>query len=164
VPKLFVGAWLPPKVQEALAAYPRPSMTDVRWSTPEQWLVSLRPLGDVLTPKVSAVADALRFELDGAPKAKVAFGPVFREGWLMAEVTGLAELVEVVFEATLELVPATHRTTWTPHVVLARGRCPEELVAPLEGRWTLDHVVLARATRTKAGPGYETVEEFPLGA
>jgi 2'-5' RNA ligase len=139
-------------------------MTDVRWSTPEQWLVSLRPLGDVLTPRVPALADALRFELDGAPKAKVAFGPVYREGWLLAEVTGLADFVEVVFEATLELVPATHRTTWTPHVVLARGRCPKELVAPLTARWTLDHVVLARATRTKAGPGYETVEKFPLGA
>lgn len=163
MPKLFVGAWLPPEVRSALADYPRPAVGDVRWSTPEQWLVSLRPLGDVDARRADAVADALRFELDGAPKAKAAFGPVFREGWLMAEVTGLAELVEVVFEATLELVPATHRTTWTPHVVLARGRCPKELVAPLSASWTVGEVVLARATRSKDGPGYETVEAFPLG-
>lgn len=163
MPKLYVGAWLPPKVQQAVAAYPRPPAADVRWSTPSQWLVSMRPLGDVAAAAVPSIADALRFELDGAPKANVAFGEVHREGWLMASVTGLEELVEVVFEATLEVVPATHRTTWQAHVVLARGRCPKELVAPLSARWTVGEVVLARGTRTNEGPGYETVEKFALG-
>lgn len=164
MPKLFVGAWLPPKVRAVLADYPRPAVGDVRWSTPEQWLISLRPLGDVTADRVSALADALRFELDGAPKAKAAFGPVRREGWLLADVTGLEDLVDVVFDSTMQLVPATHRTSWTAHVVLARGRCPKELVAPLTAKWTVGEVVLARATRTKAGPGYETVAALALGA
>jgi 2'-5' RNA ligase len=163
VPKLFVGAWLPKKVQAVVADYPRPAVGDLRWSTPSQWLVSLRPLGDVLAATVPAVADALRFELDGAPRVTVAFGPVYRDGWLMVPVLGLEELVEVVFDATIEQVPATHRTTWLAHVVLARGRATKELEQPISARWTVDELVLAKATRTKEGPGYDDIETFRLG-
>jgi 2'-5' RNA ligase len=79
-------------------------------------------------------------------------------------VLGLEDLVEVVFEATTELVPATHRHTWLAHVVLARGRATKELEHPIAAGWTVGEVVLARATRTTAGPGYETIEKFSLGA
>jgi 2'-5' RNA ligase len=163
VPKLFVGTWLPKKVQQVVADYPRPPAGDLRWSTSSQWLVSLRPLGDVPTAVVPALADALRFELDGAPKVKVAFGPVYRDGWLMVPVTGLEELVEVVFEATTALVPVTHRSTWLAHVVLGRGRATKELVQPLAATWTVTSVSLAKATRSTDGPGYEDIEAFALG-
>ena len=163
MPKLFVGAWLPTKVQQAVAGYPRRDVVDVRWSTPSQWLVSIRPLGDVLTGVVPDLVDALRFELDGAPKAKVRFGQVYREGWLMVQVDGLAELTSVVFEATEPVVPVTHRQDWHAHVVLARGRVPKELAQPLAASWIVSSVVLAKATRSKDGPGYEDIETFPLG-
>ena len=45
--QLFVGVWPPPRVQKLLSDYPRPNRNGVRWSTPSQWLVKLRPLGHV---------------------------------------------------------------------------------------------------------------------
>ena len=164
MPKLFVGAWLPPKVQQVVADYPRPAAGDVRWSTPSQWLVNIRPMGDCPAAVIPALADALRFELDGAPKVKVTFAPVYREGWLMVPVSGLEDLVSVVFDATEPIVPVTHRQQWRAAVVLARGRATKELEQPLTAGWTVSSVSLAKATRTKDGPGYEDVEVFPLGA
>lgn len=159
--QLFVGAWAP---QDALTDYPRAAFADLRWSTPSQWLVTLRPLGHVDDATAALVADALAAELDGAPGATATVTAVERDGWLMARVGGLDELRDVVFEATLPVVPATHRTTWQPSVVLARGRTPKEAIAALDASWPVGEVVLARATRTAEGPGYETVASFPLGA
>jgi len=164
MPKLFVGAWLPPKVQRVVADYPRPAATDVRWSTPAQWLVNIRPLGDVPAGAAPDLVEALGFELDGAPKVNAAFGPVYREGWLMVPVTGLEELVNVVFEATEPIVPVTHRRDWHAQLALARGRATKELVQPLSASWTVASVSLAKATRSKEGPGYADLEIFPLGA
>lgn len=161
--RLFVGAWLPAEGQGTVADYPRPPTTDVRWSTPSQWLISIRPLGGVHASVVPDLIDALRFELDGAPALEVRFGSVYREGWLMVHVDGLEELTAVVFEATEPVVPVTHRQTWHAHVVLARGKVPKELVQPLTGSWTVTSVVLAKATRGKDGPGYEDIERFSLG-
>ena len=164
MPKLFVGAWLPPKVQRVLADYPRPSQGDLRWSTPSQWLVNIRPLGDVAAALIPGLVDALERDLDGAPKVKASFGPVYREGWLMAPVLGLDDLRDVVFEATEELVPLVIRRPWNVGLVLARGKATKELVQPLPAAWTVDRVCLAKATRTKDGPGYDDIETFALGA
>jgi 2'-5' RNA ligase len=45
--RLFVAVRLPPEVAARLAALERPALPGVRWSVPDQWLVKLRPLGQV---------------------------------------------------------------------------------------------------------------------
>jgi 2'-5' RNA ligase len=162
--QLFVGVWPTPKVQKTLAGYPRPEMPGLRWSTPSQWLVAIRPLGHVPDRVVPALEEALRHELDGAPRLRASLGTPLHGEWLRAPVTGLEELQEVVFEVTEPLVPRTHpHNPWTTNLVLARGRSPKELVAPLSASWTVSSVSLARAVRSRPGPGYEDLLALPLG-
>ena len=162
--QLFVGVWPSPKVRETLSEYPRPKRDGVRWSTPSQWLVKIRPLGHVADRIVPELVETLREELDGAPRVKVSLGTPLHGEWLRSPVNGLDELVDVVFEVTEPLIPRTHpHNEWVPHLVLARGRSPKELVAPLAASWTVASVSLAKATRTREGAGYEDVVTFPLG-
>ena len=162
--QLFVGVWPPPKVMKTLAEYPRPKVTDLRWSTPAQWLVKIRPLGHVPDGVAAQLIETLRFELDGAPKVKVHFGQVTRKGWLHVPVEGLDDLGAVVFDVTEPLVPVTHPQPFLAELTLARGpKVPSEAVAQLSAGWTVDRVSLAKGTKTKDGPGYEDVEVFRLG-
>ena len=104
--RLFVAVRPPPEVVALLSALDRPALPGVRWSLPEQWLVKLRPLGQVDERVVPALRDALGAELDGAPAVACRLGPVTRRlggQWLGAPVHGLDELAAVVFEATQEL-------------------------------------------------------------
>lgn len=68
--RLAVAVWPPPKVIEVLVAFERPEVAGVRWSTPEQWMVKLRPLGHVDERVVPQLVEVLEFELDGAPAAR----------------------------------------------------------------------------------------------
>lgn len=71
---------------------------------------------------------------------------------------------DVVFEVTELLVPRTHpQSDWSAHLVLARGRSPKDLLAPLDASWTVTSVSLAQSVRTPGGPGYEDVAVFSLG-
>lgn len=165
MPQLFVGVWPAPKAMTALHDYPRPDGA-TQWSAPAQWLVNVRPLGNVADATVATLVDALAFELDGMPKPKATLRTPLHGEWLRSPVTGLDELRDVVFEATTPIVPITHPKSvpWPVTLVLSRGRAPKELVVPLEVSWTVAEVVLAKGTRTKEGHAYETVETIPLGA
>jgi hypothetical protein len=114
---------------------------------------------------IPRLVDVLTFELDGMPKPKASLTTPRHGEWLRVEVAGLDELRDVVFEATVPVVPITHPKSlpWAPQLPLNRGRSPKELVHPLSATWTVGEVVLARGTRTKAGHGYETLEAIPLG-
>jgi hypothetical protein len=116
--------WPPRRIVDVLATLDRPAVEGVRWSTPPQWMVKVRPLGavnDRLIPELIAVLDA---ELDGAPPVHCVLGPVTRRlggQWLGAPVHGFEDLAAVVFEATEGLVPVTHPQPFHADVVLARG-------------------------------------------
>jgi hypothetical protein len=99
-------------VVAVLSALDRPAIPGVRWTTPEQWLVKVRPLGHVDDRVVPPLLEVLEAELDGAPPVGCVLGPATRRlggQWLGAPVAGLEELAAVVFEATEELIPVTHR-------------------------------------------------------
>jgi len=119
---LFVAVRPPAEVLARLLALDRPALPGVRWSTPEQWLVELRPLGHVTGRVVPPLCDALAAGLDGAPAVTCRLGPATRRlggQWLGAPVTGLDDLAAVVFEATEELVPVTHPQPFPADLVLA---------------------------------------------
>ena len=62
MPRLFVAVRPGPEVVALLSALDRPAPPGVRWSTPEQWLVKLRPLGHVRDRVVGPLSDALARE------------------------------------------------------------------------------------------------------
>jgi hypothetical protein len=155
-------------VVAVLSALDRPAIPGVRWSTPEQWLVKVRPLGHVDDRVVPPLLDVLEAELDGAPPVRCVLGPVTRRlggQWLGAPVAGLDELAAVVFEATGELVPVTHPQPFQADVVLARGRVPKELAGrPVAASWTAHSVALVADRSSPGAARYEDLAVFPLGA
>jgi 2'-5' RNA ligase len=164
--RLFVAVRPPPEVVALLAALERPAVPGVRWSTPDQWLVKLRPLGHVADRVVGPLCAALEAELDGAPAAACRLGPATRRlggQWLGAPVSGLDDLAAVVFEATQELVPVTHPQPFQADVVLARGRVPRELAGrPVAGSWTARSVALVADRSSPRGARFEDLASFPL--
>jgi hypothetical protein len=58
--RLSVATWPPPDVMAVLSELHRPPVPGVRWSTPEQWMVKVRPLGHVDDRTVPLLIDAHR--------------------------------------------------------------------------------------------------------
>src|SRR5271169_1704692 len=56
--RLFVAVSLPPDVMSVVGELPRPELASLRWTTEDQWHITLRFLGEVEEP--GAVADALK--------------------------------------------------------------------------------------------------------
>jgi 2'-5' RNA ligase len=160
--RLFVAVWPSPEVVDAVAAFERPAVPGLRWTTPDQWHVTLRFLGEVPAADVGAVADAL----PGGAAPEVVLGPVttvLGAEVLVVPVDGLDHLAAAVREATLALVPEVGRRRFTGHLTLARAarrsRVPPELVGgPLAGAWRATRISLVRSTSGRAGARYEEVE------
>ena len=162
--QLFVGVWPSAAAMRALRGYPRPEGVE-GWNDEGQWLANVRPLAHEQPGMVDALVDVLRFELDGMPHPKASFGPVKAGSWLRVPVLGVDELRDVVFEATMPIVPVTHPKSlpWEVAIPLRKDRSPKDLIAPLSASWTVKEVVLAEGTRRGGTYRYETVATIPLG-
>lgn len=165
--RLDVAVRLPAGIVAVLAQLARPPRAGVTWSRPEQWLVKLRPLGHIDPSLVGPLVDALGDELAAAEPATCALGPTTRRlagQWLGAPVTGLDDLVAVVFDATVGIVPVTHPQRWRTEVVLARGRVPADLAGePVSGSWVADSVVLVADRSAPGRPRLTDLAEIDLG-
>lgn len=165
--RLSVVVWPPGPVVAALAALDRPPVPGVRWSSPEQWMVKVRPLGHVEERLVPPLVDALETGLDGAPATRCVLGPETRRlggQWLGAPVAGLDDLASAVFDATGALVPVTHPQPFEADVVLARGRVPRELAGrPVSTSWTARSVALVADRSSPRGVRFEDLAVIPLG-
>ncbi|MGH8829111.1 MAG: 2'-5' RNA ligase family protein [Jiangellaceae bacterium] len=164
--RLSVAVRPPPDVGALLSALPRPLVSGVRWSRPEEWIVKVRPLGQVADSVVPRLIEALRAELSGAPAVDCVLGPETRRiggDWLGAPVNGLDVLAAGVFEATADLVPVTHPQPFHADVVLARGRVPKELAGvPISGAWTARSVALVADRSSPQARRLENVVVFRL--
>ena len=157
--RLFVAVWPPDDVAAALHALPRPVTDGVRWSTPDQWHVTLRFLGDV--GDVDAVVAALS-TVRHAP-VDVAMGPAtarLGRSVLMVPVTGLDSLA-----AALPFPP--EGTPFTGHLTVARARGRGEIPRALEGipfeaRWRAMSFALVRSQTKPTGAVYDDVTTFSL--
>lgn len=166
--RLAVSVWLPPDVITVLSALHRPAVAGVRWSTPEQWMVKLRPFGHVDERAVApGLQTMLAAALDGAPAPRCVLGPATHRPpgeWLVAPVRGLDELAAAVFDATAGLVPVTHPQPFEAHVVLARGRVPRTLAGQEVGAsWVARSVSLVADRSSPRGARFEDLGVFPLG-
>ncbi len=165
--RLSVSLWPPLEVVEALSELDRPDVPGVHWSTPEQWLVKVRPLAHVHERIVPTLIESLENELDGAPVVPCVLGPATRRlagQWLGAPVTGLEDLASAVFEATAGVVPVTHPQPFAANIVLARGRVPKELAGhPVSTAWTADSVCLVADRSSSTYARFEDLAAITLG-
>jgi len=148
------------------AALERPALDGVRWTSPDQWHVTLRFLGEL--PDASALSAALHGVVLPAAAAVMGLAaerPSASLLWL--PVAGLDALAAVVIGATGSLGQPAERG-FRGHLTLARARprAPRSLLRglpPLElaARWEVGEVTVVRSTTGGAGSRYDVVERFP---
>jgi 2'-5' RNA ligase len=176
--RLFVAVRLPPDVTTLLAELPRPDLASLRWTTEDQWHITLRFLGEVEEP--AAVAEALRevptaLQAAGHDEIEVQLGAAtawFRGRRILhVPVTGLDQLAQAVTVAT---VPwgVSDEPPFAGHLTLARVRQRQTGPANLAGtlisaEWTVDEIALMSSTLGPGGSRYAvlaTVALDPLDA
>lgn len=164
--RLFVAAWPPPEVVASLHELSRPDVGGVRWSTEDQWHVTLRFLGDV--ERVDDLVDALSSISIAA--AEVIVGPATSRlgaGILMVPVHGLDAFARAVHEVTEPFVSIPEHRPFKGHVTVARARSKSEVPRLLEGTpfsasWTATSFALVRSQTKPTGAVYTDVETFSL--
>jgi 2'-5' RNA ligase len=166
--RLFVAVWPQAALTEQLRTLDRPSLPGLRWTTEDQWHVTLRFLGEMAVPEEEAARVGLGrvSALVAAPEATA--GPRPRAlglAWVLP-VAGLDHLAETVAAATRDLgQPPAHRG-YRGHLTLARSRhrgllrdLPEPAVA---GAWTVTEVTLVRSHLGSQRARYDIIGAWPL--
>jgi 2'-5' RNA ligase len=164
--RLFVAVWPPEELLDLIAVLPRPELPGLRWTTRDQWHVTLRFLGAV--DDLNAAVAAVR-TID-VPACEVRLGPaVGRFGKRIVHVPtdGLDEVAAATVAATAHIGEPPDPRPFNGHLTLARGRRGDTDLrplagAPIEGRWRADEVTLVRSYLGAAGAGYEVIERVPL--
>jgi 2'-5' RNA ligase len=168
VRRLFVAVWPPAGILDLLAGLDRPAVDGVRWTTREQWHVTLRFLGPV--PDAGPVAEALA-GLPASPPASAVLGPAvgrFGQRILQVPVGGLADVAAGVVAATAGIGRPPEDRPFNGHVTLARvvkhGKVD---LRPLTGasitaEWEVGAVCLVESRLSPHGARYEVLDEFPI--
>jgi RNA 2',3'-cyclic 3'-phosphodiesterase len=165
---LFVAVWLPLSLTGRLQALDRPARSGLRWTTEDQWHVTIRFLGEVASDP--ALMRALDTAATGSEAATANLGPrptALNDRVWALPVGGLEGLATAVQEATCELVPVTGKQRFRGHVTLARARRPGSLAglpaAEVGGDWTVDTMTLVSSQLHPHGARYEVVARWALG-
>ena len=155
--RLFVTAWPPDDVRDALGALERPDEPGVRYTTRAQWHVTLRFLGTVA---VDAAVDALG-RVD-ATACEAVLGPAvarMNRDLVVVPVAGLDALAAAVRRATEGLgEPPPPR--FAGHLTIARlKRRPACRIAgaPFRARFPVSSIDLVRSELLPTGARYTTV-------
>lgn len=163
-----MAVWPPPAVLDLLAGLDRPAVDGVRWTTRDQWHVTLRFLGPV--PEVEPVAEALA-GLAAAEPVRAVMGPAvgrFGRRVLHAPVGGLDALAAGVGAATAGIGRPPEDRPFRGHVTLARVAKHADVDlrplagGPVAGAWEVGAVCLVESRLSPAGARYEVLEEFPI--
>jgi 2'-5' RNA ligase len=164
--RLFVAVWPPKAVIQEISRLPRPDASGVRWTTTDQWHVTLRFLGEVTAP--DETIDALR----GAslPPANARIGDVVRRlgpNVLCVDVQGLGQLAEAVTEATATIGRPPEARTFRGHLTLGRASKRGADLRPLAGapvaplEFVVRSVAVVQSHLGRPGARYQTLVEVP---
>lgn len=170
--RCFVAVWPSAEVLDALATLPRPATPHARWSTRQQWHVTLRFFGELGDRDVARAEELLATV---ARKTRgpilVTGGPATRflgRGLIVWPVAGLDELAGAVERATRRLgKPPAHRP-FRGHLTIARGsagadlRHAGELLTPLSSSWEVSSLSLVESHLNPEGARYRDVASFEL--
>ena len=166
MPRLFVAVWPPQEVLDRVAALDRPAVAGLRWTTRDQWHVTLRFLGE-------AEVDPVRAALAGLdlPATDAVVGPAvgrFGRRIVHVPVAGLDAVAAGVVGATAGVGQPPDDRPFHGHITLARvaDRAKVDL-RPLTGtavgaEWRVDAICLVESRLSSKGARYEVVERFPL--
>jgi 2'-5' RNA ligase len=162
---LFVAVWPAEDVFQAIARLPRPDVEGLRWTTPDQWHVTLRFLGEC---DVDAATEALSTVSASATEAVM--GPTtgrFGRRILHVPVAGLDEVAVAAIAATSTVGVPPEDRPFNGHVTLARSRRGDSDLRPLAGQplagcWPVTEVTLVASQLHPHGARYETVVTVPL--
>jgi 2'-5' RNA ligase len=164
--RLFVAVWPPPDVVERLGDLRRCNRGGVRWTTADQWHVTLRFLGEVDEP--APVVEALaRAELEPAEAQLGPTSEAFGRHVVAVPVAGLDELARRVIAATAWFGSPPPDRPYHGHITLARIRHgnPRPLAGEaIEARWPVEDVRLVRSRLHADGARYEDLYVRSLGA
>lgn len=185
--RLFVAAWPPQAVVDALAALDRPAVEGVRWTGPAQWHVTLRFLGEVGQPALAGLVAALERAAGGSSPVAAVLGPAlasFGPSVLYVPVDGLSSWASAVGDAVDGAFGAAgdarsarpgRPDAFVGHITVARGRrgrgAARGDVRPLVGRpvtvpagsWAAGSFTLERSELGHRGAQYTTVASFTVG-
>jgi 2'-5' RNA ligase len=157
--RLFVAILPPSAVLDDVAALRRPERPGVRWTTRDQWHVTLRFLGEV--PDPAPVAEAL----DAAPlaRATAVLGPEatpLGRRVVCVPVAGLDDLAAGVVAATAGFGRPPEPRPFHGHLTLARvtrGPLRDLLGEPISARFAVRAVRLVRSRLGPQGARYDDV-------
>jgi len=167
MPRLFVAVWLPDDVLDLIAALPRPEVDGLRWTTRDQWHVTLRFFGSV---ELDEAVDALRRL--SAPSTTAELGPDlgrFGRRILHVPVGGLERVAAAVVDTTAAVGRPPEDRPFAGHITLARARDRRRDVdlrllagVPVAASWSVGEVCLVESRLHPHGARYEVVERFSL--
>ena len=149
--RLFVAAWPPADVVAAIAALERPEVTGLRWTTEDQWHVTLRFLGEY---DIEEATDALAPVV--AERTSAVMGPVtgrFGQRILHVPVAGIDDAAEAVAVAF-----GPEERPFNGHLTLARARERRGVDlrpfcgVPLTGEWPVEDSPSSRASSIPRAP------------
>jgi RNA 2',3'-cyclic 3'-phosphodiesterase len=167
MPRLFVAVWPPDDVLDRLAALERPEVAGLRWTTREQWHVTVRFLGQVVD--VEAVVAALS-GLD-VETGVARLGPAvdrFGRRILHVPVAGLDAIAADVVRVSAGQGEPPDDRPFRGHITLARARergnvdLRSYAGAPVAGAWSVTEICLVESRLSPHGARYGVVERFPL--
>jgi 2'-5' RNA ligase len=170
--RLFVAVWPPSDVADVLADLPRPEVSGVRWTTPGQWHVTLRFLGQVAADGLDEVTDTFgRIDVGSTGLASAEMGPAtacLGHGILQVPVQGLDELARATVDSTAGVGQPPDDRPFHGHLTLARARGRRGDLrrlrgTPLAARWKVAELTLVASTPHRDGSRYEVVASLPLG-
>jgi len=167
VAHLFVAVWPPDEVLDLIAALPRPDVDGLRWTTRDQWHVTLRFFGSV---DLEPAAVALRSV--SAPSTTAVLGPEtgrFGKRVLHVPVAGLDPVAKVVVRATKRVGKPPEPRPFNGHLTLGRARDRRQGVdlrplvgTPVHAEWLVTEVCLVESHLSSKGANYEVVETVSL--
>ena len=167
MPRLFVAVWPPHDVLDLIGSLSRPDVEGLRWTTPDQWHVTLRFFGNVDLDEASAALSSA-----SAPATTAALGPEtgrFARRILHVPVSGLDGVAQAVVGATKNVGRPPEPRPFNGHLTLARAKDRRRGVdlralvgTPLAASWPVREVCLVESHLSPKGANYEVVEVVSL--
>lgn len=166
--RLFIGVWPSSEVSRVLGGLERPPLPAVRWTSPDQWHVTLAFLGEVPGTEVPVLQAALRAAAARAAEPPEAvLGPalgILGRAVLCVPVGGLDDLAVAVRDCLPVgfVQPEAGRGPFRGHLTLARAkgrrRIPSQLAGtPVHARWRVERLCLVGSELGSDGSRYTTV-------
>jgi 2'-5' RNA ligase len=161
--RLFVAVWPPADVLDQVAALARADRHGVRWTTRDQWHVTLRFVGSADVEATVVALDSVR-----APACEAVMSrPAGRLGRnvLVLPVDGLDDVAASVIRSTAAIGQPPDARAFHGHLTLARLRAVPACAlvsGQVEARWPVRSVTLVESHLHPDGARYETVHEVAL--